>query len=152
MRTTFGIMFAVVAMFVALQLVGYLPAVSRVDDLGEVGSGLELGEWQISVGVLILALVLFSVLTVFSLRVRFPIGFAMVSWLAFLSVAAATGAVYSAEARTGIMNEYGHGLTYGEWWASVIPWTVATALVGLCAISSLIHAMLKRGRQNERNP
>jgi len=37
MRTTFGIIFAIVAIFLAFQLVNYLPAVSRVEDLGEVG-------------------------------------------------------------------------------------------------------------------
>ena len=45
--------------------------------------------------------------------------------------------------RTGIINEHGHGLTYDAWWASAIPWTFATALVGLCATAALIYAILQ---------
>jgi hypothetical protein len=111
LRMKFAIIFPIVAIFLAFRLVNNLSVVSRMEDLAKSGSGLELEEWQISVGILVLALALFSALTVSAFKIRFSIGSVIVSWLALLSVAAATGSVYSAKARAGIMNEHGHGLT-----------------------------------------
>ena len=111
----------------------------KKEDLGGSGAGLELGEWQVTVGVCLLASVLFTVLALASSKTRFLTGLLIVSWLALLGFGAAAGCLYSIKGRTGIVNQYGHGLTYGEWWASVIPWTIATALVALSAVSSLIY-------------
>jgi len=51
----------------------------------------------------------------------------------------------SVKSRIGVINEHGHGLTYDAWQASVIPWTVALVLVGLCAVSALVHWRLEQG-------
>lgn len=42
----------------------------------------------------------------------------------------------------GVINEHGHGLTYGASQASVIPWTIMLVLAGLCAVVSLAHWLL----------
>jgi hypothetical protein len=122
-----------------------LPAVNKVEDLGASGAGLELGEWQVSVGGCLLGSVLFTVLALSSWKTRFPTGFLIASWLAFLGLGTAAWCLYSIKGRTGVLNQYGHGLTYGEWLASVIPWTIAAALAALCAVFSLIYALKKRG-------
>ena len=145
MRRTLTILLALAAIFFVVALVGvWLPAVNKVEDLGTSGAGLELGEWQVTVGVCLLASVLFTVLALASSKTRFLTGLLIVSWLALLGFGAAAGCLYSIKGRTGIVNQYGHGLTYGEWWASVIPWTIATALVALSAVSSLIYALGRR--------
>ncbi|MEK7707613.1 MAG: hypothetical protein AAB380_06430 [Verrucomicrobiota bacterium] len=145
MRRTLTILLALAAIFFAVVLVGvWLPAANKIEDLGASGAGLELGEWQVSVGGCLLASVLFAVLALSSRKTRFATGFLIVSWLALLGFGAATGCLYSIKGRTDVVNQYGHGLTYGEWWASVIPWTIATALVALSAVSSLIYALGKR--------
>ena len=145
MRLTLTILLALAAILFAVVLVGVcLPAVNKIGDLGASGAGLELGEWQVTVGVCLLASVLFTVLALSSAKTRFSTGLLIVSWLALLGFGAAAGCLYSVKGRTGIVNQYGHGLTYGEWSASVSPWTIATALVALFAVSSLIHALGKR--------
>ena len=144
MRLTLTIVLALAAILFAFVLVAvWLPAVNKIEDLGAGGAGLELGEWQVTVGGCLLASVLFTVLALSSSKARFPTGFLIVSWLALLGFGAAAGCLYSIKGRTGVLNQYGHGLTYGEWWASVIPWTIATALVALSAVSSLIYALKK---------
>ena len=136
---------ALAAIFFAVVLVGvWLPAVNKVEDLGASGAGLELGEWQVTVGGCLLASVLFAILALAASQTRFPTGLLIVSWLAFVGLGATAACLYSIKGRTGLVNQYGHGLTYGEWWGSVIPWTVATALVALSAVSSLIYALGKR--------
>ena len=145
MRLALTILLALAAMLFAFVLVAvWLPAVNKIEDLGASGAGLELGEWQVTVGVCLLASVLFTVLALCSCKTRFPTGFLIVSWVALLGFGAAAGCLYSIKGRTGIVNQYGHGLAYGEWWASVIPWTIATALVALSAVSSLVYALGKR--------
>ncbi|MEK7676831.1 MAG: hypothetical protein AAB676_13445, partial [Verrucomicrobiota bacterium] len=145
MRRTLTILLALAAILFAFVLVAvWLPAVNKIEDLGGSGAGLELGEWQVTVGVCLLASVLFTVLALASSKTRFLTGLLIVSWLALLGFGAAAGCLYSIKGRTGIVNQYGHGLTYGEWWASVIPWTIATALVALSAVSSLIYALGRR--------
>ena len=145
MRRTLTILLALAAILFAFVLVAvWLPAVKKIEDLGASGAGLELGEWQVTVGVCLLASVLFTVLALASSKTRFLTGLLIVSWLALLGFGAAAGCLYSIKGRTGIVNQYGHGLTYGEWWASVIPWTIATALVALSAVSSLIYALGRR--------
>ncbi len=145
MRRILTNVMAVVAVLFAAVLGGVLlPAVHKVEDLGPSGAGLELGEWQITVGGCLLASVLFTVLAFSSSKARFTTGLLIVSWLALLGFGSAAGCLYSIKGRTGIMNQYGHGLTYGEWSASVIPWVIATALVALSAVSSLIYALGKR--------
>jgi hypothetical protein len=146
MRRALTILLALAAIFIGVVLVGVLlPAVNKVEDLGVSGAGLELGEWQVSVGGCLLALVLVTILALSSRKTRFAVGFLIVSWVALLGFGAAAGCLYAIKGRTGIVNQYGHGLTYGEWWASVIPWTIATTLLALAAISSLIYALKKRG-------
>ena len=146
MRRTLTILLALAAIFFAVVLIGVLlPAVNKVEDLGASGAGLELGEWQVSVGGCLLGSVLFAVLALSARKTRFPMGFLIVSWLALLGFGAAAACLYSIKGRTGIVNQYGHGLTYGEWWASVIPWTIATAVLALSAVASLIYVLKKRG-------
>lgn len=145
MRRTLAILCALVAVLFEVVLVGVLlPAVNKVEDLGASGAGLELGEWQVSVGGCLLASVLFTILALSSGRATFGTGFLVVSWLAFLSCGAAAVCLYSIKTRTGMVNQYGHGLRYGEWWASVIPWTIATALIAVSAVSALVCALRKR--------
>jgi hypothetical protein len=142
MRRVLGIAAATGTMLLALLLVSRLPRVMRVEDLTESGAGLELGEWQAGVGIALTAAILLGILAVFLLRVRFPLGLMLVSSLTFGLVAAIWWFLRSAKARTGVINEHGHGLTYDAWQASVIPWTIALVLVGLCAVASLTHWLL----------
>lgn len=152
MRRTLTFLLAVIAMCFAVALAGvWLPAVNKVEDLGAGGAGLELGEWQVSVGVCLLALVLFAALALSSWKTRFPTGLLIVSSLALLGFGAAAACLYSIKGRTGIVNQHGHGLAYGEWWASVIPWTIATALVALSVVASLIYALKKRDDAREES-
>jgi hypothetical protein len=137
---------ALVAIFFAVVLGGVLlPAVNKIEDLGASGAGLELGEWQVSVGVCLLGSVFFTALALASRKTPFATGFLIVSWLALLGFGVAAACLYSIKERTGVVNQFGHGLTYDEWWASVIPWTIAVALVALSAVSSLIYAFKKLG-------
>jgi hypothetical protein len=146
MRLTLTILLGLAAILFAFVLVVvWLPAVNKIEDLGASGAGLELGEWQVTVGVCLLASILFTVLALSSWKARFPTGFLIVSWLALLGLGAAAWCLYSIKGRAGILNQYGHGLTYGEWWASVIPWIIAAALAALSAVFSLIYALKKRG-------
>ena len=145
MRRTLTILLVSVASFFAVVLVGvWLPAVNKIEDLGASGAGLELGEWQVTVGVGLLASILFTVLALSTSKTRFSTGLLITSWVALLGFGAAAACLYSLKGRTGIVNQFGHGLAYGEWWASVIPWTIATALVAFAAVSSLIYALGKR--------
>ncbi len=146
MRRILTVLLTLVAILFAVALAGVLlPAVNKVQDLGESGAGLELGEWQVSVGGCLLGSVLFTVLALSSRKTRFPTGFLTVSCLALLGFGAVALCLYSIKGRTGVVNQYGHGLTYGEWWASIIPWTIAAALTALAAVSSLIYALKKHG-------
>ena len=151
MRKVLGISSTIVATLFALWLFTYLPTVTRVEDLGESGAGLELGEWQMSVGILLTGVVLFAILAVSSFGIRFATGLTIVSWLALCSVAGAVWSLYSLRAKTGVLNIHGHGLTYDEWWASAIPWTMASVLVGLCAGSSLVHWVVEQSRRSRRD-
>jgi hypothetical protein len=146
----FGIGSAIMSTLFAMVLFAYLPKVSRVGDLTESGAGLELGEWQISVGIFLTALLLFAILAVASLGIRFTTSLTIVSWLALCGVAGAVWSLHSVRAKTGVLNIHGHGLTYDEWWASVIPWTIGLVLVGLCAGSSLVHWLVERRRESNR--
>jgi hypothetical protein len=65
--------------------------------------------------------------------------------LALVGFGAVAWCLYSIKGRTGVINQYGHGLTYGEWWASIIPWIIAAIFAALAALSSLIYALKKRG-------
>ena len=149
MRKIFGIVSAIVSVLLALLLFSLLPHVILVEDLTESGSGLELGEWQISAGIYLTAVVVFAILAVAAFRLRFSTGLTIVSWLTLGSVAAVVWFLHSVKSRTGVINQHGHGLTYGEWQASVIPWTVALVLVGLCSVSALVHWRLERGSRSE---
>ena len=145
MRRTLTILCALVAVLFEVVLVGVLlPAVNKVEDLGASGAGLELGEWQVSVGGCLLASVLFAILALASGKTTFGTGLLVVSWLAFLGCGATAVCLYSIKTQTGMVNQYGHGLRYGEWWASVIPWTIATALVAVSAVAALVRALRKR--------
>jgi len=146
----FGIGSAIMSTLFALALFTYLATVSRVGDLTESGAGLELGEWQISVGIFLTALLLFAILAVASFGIRFTTGLTIVSWLALCGVAGAVWSLHSVRAKTGVLNPHGHGLSYDEWWASVIPWTIGLVLVGLCAGSSLVHWVVERTRGSKR--
>lgn len=137
-----GIVSAIGASLVALLLLWGLPGVNRVEDLTASGAGLELGEWQVNVGIHLTAVVVFVISAVSALRIRFAASLTIVSWLTLGLVAAVLWFLYSAKSRAGVINQYGHGLTYDAWQASVIPWTVALVLVGLCALASLAHWLL----------
>ena len=143
MRKLLGIISAILTMLLALLLVLGLPRVSRVEDLTASGAGLELGEWQVNVGIYLMAVVVLAVLTVALLRLRFSAGLATVSWLVAGLVAAVVGFLRSAKSITGVINEHGHGLTYDAWQASVIPWTITLVLAVLCAVASLAHWLLR---------
>jgi hypothetical protein len=140
------ILLALVAVFFAAVLGGVLlPAVNKVEDLGASGAGVELGEWQVSVGGCLLGLVAFAILALSSGKTRFVTGFLTACCLALVGFGAVAWCLYSIKGRTGVVNQYGHGLTYGEWWASIIPWTIAATFAALAALSSLIYALKKRG-------
>lgn len=146
MRRIVTILLAVVAVLFAVALGGVLlPAVNKVEDLGASGAGLELGEWQVSVGSCLLGAVLFTILALSSGKTRFATGLLTACCLALLGFGAVAWCLYSIKGRTGVVNQYGHGLTYGEWWASLIPWTIAATFAALAALSSLIYAVKKRG-------
>ena len=67
MRMTVTILLALAAILFAFVLVAvWLPAANKIEDLGASGAGLELGEWQITVGVCLLASILFTVLALSS--------------------------------------------------------------------------------------
>ncbi len=146
MRRIQTMLLVVVAVLFAVVLAGVLlPAVNKVEDLGPSGAGLELGEWQVSVGGCILGAVFFTILALWSGKTRFPTGLLTACCLALVGFGAVAWCLYSIKGRTGVVNQYGHGLTYGEWWASIIPWTIATTFAALAALSSLIYALKKRG-------
>ena len=146
MRRILTILLAVMAVLLAVVLGGVLlPAVNKVEDLGASGAGLELGEWQVSVGGCLLGSVLFTILALSSGKTRFATGLLTTCCLALLGFGAVAWCLYSIKGRTGVVNQYGHGLTYGEWWASLIPWTIAATFAALAALSSLIYALTKRG-------
>ncbi len=153
MRKVLGIISAIVTVLLALLLLLALPRVNRVEDLTASGAGLELGEWQVNVGIHLTAVAASAILTVCLLRLRFSAGLALVSWLAFGLIAAVVGFLRSAKSITGVINEHGHGLTYDAWQASVIPWTFMLILTGLCAVASLAHWLLEQvqaARSKER--
>ena len=146
MRRILTILLAVVAVLLAVLLGGVLlPAVHKVEDLGPSGAGLELGEWEFGVGGCLLGAVLFTILALSSGKTRFPTGLLIACCLALLGFGAVAWCLYLIKGRTGVVNQYGHGLTYGEWWASIIPWTIAATFAALAALSSLIYALKKRG-------
>ena len=107
----------------------------------------ELGEWQIGVGIFLTAVVVLGILAAFLLRLRFSTGLTLVSWLTLGLVAAVVWFLRFARSRIGVINEHGHGLTYDARQTSVIPWTVALVLVGLCAVASLAHWLLEQGHR-----
>lgn len=150
MRRLLGIVVAIATILLALLLLRGLPSVNRVEDLTASGAGLELGEWQVNVGIFLTAVVVLGILSVCLLRLRFSTGLTMVSWLTLGLAAAVVWFLRSAKSRIGVINEHGHGLTYDAWQASVIPWTVALVLVALCAISSLVHWRLERGSRSRK--
>jgi hypothetical protein len=121
-----------------------------VEDLGPSGAGLELGEWQGTVGFFVFALVLFTLLAVALSRAPFATGALVVCWITFVGVAAVAWFVYSAKGRTGVVNAFGRGLTYDAWWASVIPWIVTTALAALGAFASLVSALARFSSRKSR--
>ena len=143
MRKIPGTISAVVTVLLPLLLLLGLPRVNHVEDLTASGAGLELGEWQVNVGIHLTLVVVFAILTVSLLRLRFSAGLATVSWLVAGLVAAVVGFLRSAKSITGVINEHGHGLTYDAWQASVIPWTITLVLAGLCAVASLAHWLLR---------
>ncbi len=146
MRRIQTILLGVVAVLFAVVLAGVLlPAVNKVQDLGPSGAGLELGEWQVSVGGCLLGAVFFTILALSSGKTRFPTGLLTTCCLVLVGFGAVAWCLYSIKGRPGIVNQYGHGLTYGEWWASIIPWTIAATFAALAALSSLIYALKKRG-------
>ncbi len=146
MRRILTVLLAVVAILFAVVLCGILlPGVNKVEDLGPSGAGLELGEWQVSVGGCLLGAVFFTILALSSGKTRFPTGLLTACCLALVGLGAVVWCLYSIKGRTGVVNQYGHGLTYGEWWASIIPWTIAATFAALAALSSLIYALKKRG-------
>jgi multisubunit Na+/H+ antiporter MnhB subunit len=51
MRKISGILSVIVTILLVMVFFRYLPFASRVEDLTESGAGLELGEWQVSVGI-----------------------------------------------------------------------------------------------------
>ena len=120
-----------------------LSSVNRVEDLTASGAGLELGEWQVNVGIHLTAVLVFAISAVSALRLRFSVGLTIVSWLTIGLVAAVVGFLCFAKSRTGVINQHGHGLTYDAWQASVIAWTITLVLVGLCAVASLVHWLLE---------
>ena len=144
MRKILGIVLAIAAILLTLLLVRGLPSVNRVEDLAASGAGLELGEWQTGIGIYLTAVVVFGILAAWLLRLRFSTGLTILSGLTFGVVADAVWLLHSVKSRIGVINEYGHGLTYDAWQSSVIPWTVALVLVGLCAVSSLVHWRLEQ--------
>ena len=145
MRRILGIVSATVTALLALLLLRGLPSVNRVEDLTQSGAGLELGEWQVGVGIFLTAAVVLGILAAWLLGFRFSTGLTILSWLTFSLMAAVVGFLHSAKSRIGVINEHGHGLSYDAWQASVIPWTVALVLVGLCAVSALVHWRLEQG-------
>jgi hypothetical protein len=147
MRKTLGIVVAIAAVLLALLLLLGLPRVSRVEDLTASGAGLELGEWQVNVGIHLTAVLVFAILAAILLRLHLSTGLTMVSWLTLGLVAAVVWFIRSAKSRVGVINEHGHGLTYDAWQASVIPWTFALVLVGFCAVASLVHWLVEQRRR-----
>jgi hypothetical protein len=146
MRRILTILLAIVAVLFAIVLGGvFLPAVNKVENLGASGAGLELGEWQVSVGGCLLGAVLFTILALSFGKTSFPTGMLTVCCLTLLGFGAVAWCLYSIRDRTGVVNQYGHGLSYGEWWASIVPWTIAATFAALAAVSSLIYALKKRG-------
>lgn len=143
-RRILGIVSATVTILLALLLFRFPSSVNRIEDLTASGAGLELGEWQTGAGIYLTAMVVFGILTAWLLRLRFSTALTILSWLTFAVVATVVWALHSVKSRIGIINQYGHGLTYDTWQASVIPWTIALVLVGLCAVSSLVHWRLER--------
>ena len=150
MRKILGIVLAIAAILLTLLLVRGLPSVNRVEDLTASGAGLELGEWQTGVGIYLTAVVVFGILAAWLLRLRFSTGLTILSWLTFGVVADVVWALHSMKSRIGVINEHGHGLTYGDWQSSVIPWTIALVLVGICAVSALVHWRIERGRRSKK--
>ena len=150
MRKLLGIVSVIVTILLALLLFRCPTSVNRIEDLNASGAGVELGEWQTGVGIYLTAMVLFGILGAWLLRLRFSTGLTILSWLTFGVVADVVWALHSMKSRIGVINEYGHGLTYGDWQSSVIPWTVALLLVGLCAVSSLVHWRLERGSRSRK--
>ena len=144
MRKLLGLVVAIATILLALLLLRGLPSVNRVEDLTASGAGSELGEWQTGVGIYLTAVVVFGILAAWLLRLRFSTGLTILSWLTFGVVADVVWLLHSVKSRIGVINEYGHGLTYDAWQSSVIPWTVALVLVGLCAVSSLVHRRLEQ--------
>ena len=150
MRKISGILSVIVTILLVMVFFRYLPFASRVEDLTESGAGLELGEWQVSVGIFLTAVVLFAILSAILFRIGFATSLTIVSGLVLCGVAGAVWCLYSLRSKTGILNQHGHGLTYDEWWASVIPWTITLGLAALCAISSLIHLVLERRKRQTK--
>lgn len=150
MRKTLGIVVAIAASLWALLVLLGLPSINRVEDLTASGAGLELGEWQTGVGIYLTAVLVLGILAAWLLRLRFSTGLTILSWLTFGLLAVVVWFHYSAKSRIGVINQYGHGLTYEAWQASVIPWTIALVLVGVCAISSLVNWLLERGSRSRK--
>jgi len=150
MRKLLGIVLAAVSILLVLLLFRFPSSVNQIEDLNASGAGLELGEWQTGVGIYLTAMVLFGILAAWLLRLRFSTGLTILSWLTFGVVADVVWALHSMKSRIGVINEYGHGLTYGDWQSSVIPWTIALVLVGLCAVSSLVHWLLEQGSRSRK--
>ena len=149
MRKILGIASAIAAILLALLILRGLPSVNRVEDLTESGAGLELGEWQTGTGIYLTAVAVFGILTTCLLRLRFSVGLTIVSWLTLGLMAVVVWFLHSVKSRIGVINEHGHGLTYDAWQASVIPWTVALVLVGICAVAALVHWRLERGSRSK---
>ena len=150
MRKTLGIVVAIAASLWALLVLLGLPSINRVEDLTASGAGLELGEWQTGVGIYLTAVLVLGILAVWLLRRRFSTGLTILSWLTFGLLAAVVWLHCSVKFRIGVINQYGHGLTYEAWQGSVVPWTVALVLVGICAISSLVHWRRERGNRSRK--
>ncbi|MBM3883887.1 MAG: hypothetical protein FJ387_29985 [Verrucomicrobia bacterium] len=151
-RRILGLMAAAATVLLATVLFAYLPLVGRVGNLTASGAGLELGEWQVTVVACLTAVMLSAILALCSLGVRFASSLTILSGLALCGVTGTVGALYSLRSQTGILNQYGHGVAYGEWWASVIPWTFALGLVGLCAGSSLVYWVVDHARRRAGIP
>ena len=147
MRKALGIVVAVVTSLLALLLFRCPSSINRIEDLNASGAGLELGEWQTGAGIYLTAMLVFGILAAWLLRFRFSTTLTILSWLTFGVVADVVWALHSMKSRIGVINEYGHGLTYDAWQASVIPWTFALVLVGFCAVASLVHWLVEQRRR-----
>ena len=145
MRRILGIVSAIATILLALLLLRCPSSVNRIEDLNASGAGLELGEWQTGVGIYLTAMEVFGILGAWLLRLRFSTGLTILSWLTFCVVADVVWALHTMKPRIGVINQYGHGLTYDAWQASVIAWTITLVLGGVCAVASVLRRLLEQG-------